>query len=226
MAVDEHPSPDQLKSRADRPRLLLRIAVGVLLVAGMFYGWAAMGRQKASKQSEAVRAVLDAGGVVYWDYQWKDGQADLTGRPRQPAWLRRLVGEEFFHRAVAVDLRKVTDLSQAVESLPLLPYLTALDASGTDLDDDDVKFLRRLAGLRRLELAGTAITDDGLVQLDQLANLNHLSLASTRVTDEAIDVLARLDHLEWLDVSETDTSQEAIGRLRTALPKCSIQRAD
>ena len=88
--ADPQGDPGSTSDREERPlrsRPTVRIVVGILLVAGMIYGWTMMGRQKSRKQAEAVNAVTTAGGLVYFDYQWKDGKYLAEGQPQQAAWL-------------------------------------------------------------------------------------------------------------------------------------------
>ncbi len=205
-----------------KPRVALRVIVGVLLVAGMLGGWAVMGMQKARKQVEAIQAVTAAGGVVYLDYQWKNGQPLANGRPRQAAWLRSLLGPENLDRAVAVDLRSAQHPADLVSWLPLMPHLVDLNARGTPLADVALAKICSLVALTSLDLAGTAVTDDGIRQLRRLTQLTSLTLASTEVTDQSVATLTRLKRLRKLDLSATRLSEDAIERLRKRLPKCQI----
>ncbi len=196
--------------------------MGILLAGGMMYGWSAMGRQKAVKQTEAIEAITAAGGTVFMDYQWKDGQFQADGEPQQAAWVRRLVGPEMLDRAVAVDLSQVDLSADVVRRLPLMPHMVDLNAAGTRMDDDALKTVRRLGRLTHLCLSGTMITDQGVDQLSRLTRLTVLSLAATDVSDRSVEALGGLTSLRRLDVSSTKLSGGAVARLRAALPKCRI----
>ncbi len=222
MATLQDPNVPDEPSLKPRRRVALRAVFGILLLIGMAYGWSAMGRQKAAKQSEAIEAITAAGGGVYLDYQWKDGQVDAAGKPQQAAWLRRLVGPESLDRAVAVDLSSIESPGGVMRSLQLLPYLVDLNANGTSLDDAALETICRLAGLTRLDLSQTAISDSGVARLQRLTSLSSLSLASTGVSDQGVEALMKCKQLQQLDLSDTQVSDAAVTRLRRALPKCVI----
>lgn len=209
-------------SPPSRWKVALRVVIGVLLVTGMASGFIAMGRQKARKQSEAIREIVAASGLVYLDYQWKNGRILTEGRPPQAAWVRKLVGPENLDRAVALDLRGVNDVDGVVPLLPLLPYLVDLNAASTPLDDPALETIGRLGNLARLDVSQTAITDTGVASLVRLTNLTALSLASTNVTDQCVDDLRKLKRLQQLDLTATRISANAIKQLGKALPKCQI----
>jgi len=212
-------STSDSEERPVRRRPAVRVAIGVLLVAGMIYGWTAMGRQKSRKQAEAVNAVIAAGGSVYFDYQWKDGKLLEGGQPQQAAWLRRLVGPEFFDRAVAIDLREV-EPGDLLRSLRLMPYVVDLNVGGAVLEEGDLEAIGRCKGLERLDLSRSSISDQGVVRLDRLTNLVSLSLATTEVSDRSLDTIGRLKKLRALDVSRTSIRSKS--RLSELLPHCRV----
>ena len=208
---------------AHAPRVTLRVVIALFLIGGMAFGWSAMGRQKARKQSEAMRAVEQLGGRVYLDYQWDEGGPVENGQPPQAAWLRRLVGAEMLDRAVAVDLQSVTQPDDTVRWLLLMPYLRHVDAANVPVSDASLVTLRRMTGIEYLDLQGTQVTDAGMVHVATLPRLRVLSLAGTTLSDAGLDALARCKSLRQLDVSETPVSREAIDRLQLALPKCRVK---
>ncbi len=204
--------------------MVLRALFGLLLVGGMLYGWGAMSYQKARKQAEAVRAIEQAGGRVYLDYQWSDGQVIPDARPPQFGWLRDLVGPALLDRAVAVDLRGVEHPDDIVQWLLLLPYLTDMNARDTSLSDEALMTVRRLSSLTRADLAGTAVTSEGIARLGNLRRLASLSLAGTAVSDDCVEVLGGLKLLRQLDLSATQLSPSAVSKLAQRLPKCHMEK--
>jgi hypothetical protein len=203
-------------------RLVLRLGVGVLLVAGMLWGCSAMRLQKSRKQAAARQAVQQAGGVVYLDYQWRNGRRIPDGQPTEATWLRNLLGDAFFDRVVAVDLRRVEELGKVLDALRLLPYLTELNFQDTPLDDSILKEICRLRTVKRLDLSGTAVTDEGIFHLRNLGGLVHLSLARTAVSDQSKSSLMTLQQLKYLDLSATAVSQKTATAIRAALPRCDV----
>ena len=204
--------------------MVLRVLLGLLLVGGMIVGWGAMGRQKALKQAESMRALEQAGARLYLDYQWSHGQAIPDGKPAQFAWLRRLVGPEMLDRVVAVDLRGVEHPDDVEPWLLLLPYLTDLNARDTSLTDQTLMTVGRLPSLKHVDLAGTQVSDAGIARLGNLRQLTSLSLARTAVSDDCIAVLGRLKRLQRLDLSATQLSDAAVSQLAQQLPKCRIEK--
>lgn len=182
-----------------------------------------MERQKSTRQAEAVRAITQAGGNVHFDHQWTaDNRPDWTREPDQPAWLRKVFGDEFFARAVAVDVRSHAEPEEASQWIPLLPYLRYFNAAETPLSDAALVPLGRAAQLRFLDLRGTSVTDRGLAAVAALPQLQTLSLAHTRVTDTGLVELERGRSLRELDLSDTDTTELARRRLAEKLPQCRI----
>ncbi len=106
--------------------------------------------------------------------------------------------------------------------------------------------LRQLAGLEdkvlRINLSRTEITDQGLAQISRLARLEQLRLASARIDDAGLECLAKLEHLRFLHLIDmpitdaglnhlhglksleslyldgTKATDEGLGRLLAALP--------
>lgn len=60
--------------------------------------------------------------------------------------------------------------------------IVALNLSGTNVSDEDLKPLKDLDRLRVLRLNGTKISDNALSSLRQLKDLKVLNLKNTRVT--------------------------------------------
>lgn len=206
-----------------KPRVRLRAAIGCVLVVGMACGWLAMGRQKAAKQVEAIRAVEQAGGRVYLDYQWRHGKPVRDAKPPQVAWLRRLVGGQMFDRAVAVDLRAVREPNELVPWLRFMPYVQDLEASGTSLTDTALERIVLLHEITHLRLDDTNVTDQAFNSLARLPKLRFLSLARTQVSDQGVSALARCRGLRNIDLSGTQCTRSAIDKLRRELPKCRVR---
>jgi hypothetical protein len=182
----------------------LRTLFVLLTALALWLGWQV---RQAERQHRAVRAILDVGGVVEYDFQSQEANW------WRPAWVRQLIGSDFLHDVVAVefdgsrmlaeqhryDLPTRDDLAGALAHLPDLPALERLDLGVMlPLTDGD---LGRFAGLRRLK---------------------RLTIYAPQVTDQGLEHLASLSGLERLDVDYTSVTQDGIDRLRAALPKCEI----
>jgi len=67
-------------------------------------GWFAWEMGKARRQREAVEAIGKAGGEVYFDCQRDEWRGRIRGgAPTTPAWLRKLLGDDFFRNVVLVN---------------------------------------------------------------------------------------------------------------------------
>jgi hypothetical protein len=118
------------------------------------------------------------------------------------ARFRGLVAKEFpdacSHLEV-VDLKGVHGASNSLQVLTRLNSLRMIILSGSDVEDDDMKFLTGIPGLR------------------------HLWLTNTKLTDQCVDDLAKIELLEIVKLDETDISAEAIERLRLKRPSVRIE---
>jgi hypothetical protein len=72
----------------------LRALMILVLVVAAALGWRV---NRAHTQARAVARIKQAGGLVVYDHQF-DGTSPYKNRsaPRVPAWLRRMVGDEYF----------------------------------------------------------------------------------------------------------------------------------
>ena len=91
--------PTTPKPRRRWLQFSLRALIIVMLLASVAMSWAAV-RMQARKQKRAVEELRRLGGVVY------ERQSDAFGNPLprkgMPAWLRNLLGDDFFAADVEV----------------------------------------------------------------------------------------------------------------------------
>jgi len=139
------------------------MVVVVLLSVGL--GWFAFKMQEARRQREAVKAIEESGGGVLYDYEW---ESYLRGQEKPklpaPAWLRRLIGVDFFSDVVTVNLRG-DDAS--LEHLVGPPDLDSLGIFDTPVADDRMRRLKKMTKLRHLYLVHTQVTKEGIEELRQ-----------------------------------------------------------
>ncbi len=127
-----------------------------------------MTMEHAGKQRAVVEEIENMGGLVWYDYQFDaDGIPSTEGQaPPGPAWLRRLLGDDFFVN------------------------VTKLDLTQTDITDAELKHLEALTDLQSLSL-GDSITNTGLEHLRGLSQLHTLNLRATKITDVAVNDLRK-----------------------------------
>ena len=86
--------------------------------------------RQAKREAKAAAAIVKAGGTVQWDEN-----------PPGPAWLRSLLGENFFTHVKRVTL------------------------GGEEVTDSTLEHLDAMSHLNGLLLVSTSVTDDGLERL-------------------------------------------------------------
>jgi hypothetical protein len=167
-----------------------------LVVLSVPLGWFAWEMQKARRQREAVAAIVKAGGwvryyeFVEFDPMWK---SEAT-QPLRPAWLRKLLGEDFLNDALSVACVR----------------------------DDDVKRLKGNMNVRVLILTGNRVTDASLEHVETLSDLHVLYLSSHQFTDAALKNLEGMTGLRELYYCGGPITDEGVTKLQQALPNCKI----
>src|SRR5690349_5177813 len=96
----------------------------------------------ARRQTEAVRAITKAGGSVYFDYQQKlvpvPGQPGLfrndpDPQPGGPAWLRKLIGDDFFCNVIRASFGNSVISDADLWQLAKLPSLEQVHFTNTQV---------------------------------------------------------------------------------------------
>jgi hypothetical protein len=103
-------------------------------------------------------------------------------------------------------LESPDDLAAALEQLPALTYVKALDVSRTAITDEQLEVIGDMTQLTSLALQVTDVGDEGVARLAGLTSLQSLVLASTNAGDGCVDVLGKLSGLKILDLSATKVS--------------------
>ena len=194
------PQPAAPKPKRRWFQYSLRTLLLFMLLVSIGMSWVAVKMQQARRQKEAVEAIEKVGGGVIYDYQVTSATYIPATRPRGPAWIRSLLGEDLFRQAFYVFLDG--DQEAGLEQLKRLPYLQGL--SLTRLMDSELEHvkghLKGLTQLATLDLRYTQVTDASLNHLKELTQLQTLYLGGTKVTDEGVK------------------------KLQQALPNCEIER--
>lgn len=206
---------------------------------------------RARTQKAAVRALLEAGGTVWYDYEErdKDGNkiepAELPG----PTWLREWLGIDYVAGVRGVSfasqphdrleaslferLRELTDIEELnlgntsltnanLRRLAGLLRLKVLDVSSTDIDDAGIEALAGMQELECLELNNTLVAGPGLAVLENCPALRKLGLNRCGLTDDAFDHLSAIQSLRELDLTATPTNDRHLGRLGALTGLCSL----
>jgi hypothetical protein len=183
----------------------LRTLFVLLAVIAFWLGWQV---RQAQRQHRAVAAIVAAGGVV--EYDFPSGDANWW----RPAWVRRLIGDDFLHDVVAVRF----------DGAQLMVEQRRYEHPTNEQLANALSGLADLPGLERLELGIMLPLQDGdLRHLAGLSGLRSLIIYSQQITDAGLEHLSVLARLEFLDVDYTSVSEDGVERLRRALPECYIE---
>jgi hypothetical protein len=169
-------------SKADPPKpnrrwfqFSLRTLMIFTAIAAVACGWLGRKIEQKRREREAIAAIRNLGGVVNYDYQRGAGPRPswrLRGEPSGSAWLRKLLGENFFSEIEFVGLAprpETTDaaLNAAFESLKGMPRLQFLYLTGTKINDDRLENLNPLTQLQGLELHKTKVSEAEIEKLQK-----------------------------------------------------------
>lgn len=185
--------------------------------------WLGFATQRAAEQKRAIAAIRRRGGDVIYQHQYDNRiifqpgtpvvfkgrvmpwlsmggyQINYEAPPPGPAWLRSLLGDDYFQTVYQVNMRSC--------------------------NDDDLDLIAALPDVKQLRLGGVEIANDGLRHIAKINSLESLSLTAIMVTDEGLRHLESLANLKEVSL-ETNASSDAVARLRSALPNCKVQSAN
>ncbi len=207
------------------------VVVAVVAVPCGLFKWK-WDRKQAERRAVAAIRELDGWAI----YDWEDDGQDT---PPGPAWLRAILGDDFFAEVEHVetnlypnfdivhlhvlkrlhtlwiwgyDSKHFTDAEFAfLTEMNDLEELMLNDVQFTDAGVSTIKALHRLT---KLHLDGTEITDSGLEQLCQVAALEELGLAGSRITDGGLAHLRALPALRELDLHDTSITYAGLKYLK------------
>jgi hypothetical protein len=189
----------------------LRSLLVLMFLVGIAMTWLVSIKTRADRQAAIVATILKHGAVGY-DYE-RDA-SDMPVHPPKipgPAWLRKLLGDDFFVNVVAID----TGNDAVLEDLRELPYLRVLHLNdSTAITDKSLDRLRQLDQLEQLVVARTSLTDSGLASLEGLHKLRALDLRETQTTDAGLEHLRGLMELRELCLYRTKITDVGLEHLK------------
>ena len=173
----------------------LRSLLVATVAVAIPFSWLAVEIRRAERQRDVAKGILQFGVGFGYDYQLPRLS---NARPPAPAWLRMLLGDDFFANIAGVVL------------------------VGWQVTDADVEPLKELTQLQELDLEGTRVTDAGLEHLKGLTKLQSLFLVHMQITDAGLDHLKGLSNLRFLALEGTHVTDKGVKELQKALPHCNI----
>jgi hypothetical protein len=177
--------------------------------------------------------VAKYGGQVRYDFEDTRYRAGAPRRyPSRYGRLRKLLGEDFFYRVVAVEIGTRFHAYQSPAQAMLdddgfrliaaLSELRILKVAGSRLTDEGAKRVSSLIHLEELQLSGPSIAEETVAAIAQLPRLRRLALMSPQITDAAIETIGSMKDLQEVDLRETSVSREGLNRLHELLPETWI----
>jgi Leucine-rich repeat (LRR) protein len=106
--------------------------------------------------------------------------------------------------------------SVGIARLTALKRLGWLEVSGQGVDDEALKCIGQITGLKTLDLSASSITDAGMVHLRGMTQLQTLYLRSTKITGAGLEQIRGLTQLQTLALSypATDSLDKIEGLTR------------
>jgi hypothetical protein len=191
----------------------------------VFGGWLGWIVHRAHVQRDAVAVIQRAGGIAFYDSEFKDGMfvpVSQHARPWAPIWLVDLIGRDYFGHVVYVNLHNRGSDAVLIH-VGNLSRLEVLSLYRTPVTDTGLAQIGRLTCLKELALGWTKITDAGLMHLRSVKNLKELWLQDTQVTDAGFVHLRNLTSLWRLNVEGTQVTNRGVDDLRKALPSLIVE---
>jgi hypothetical protein len=149
-----------------------------VIVVGAELGWIV---RPAQIQRDAVAAIKKAGGSVYYDWEWSNGNVIPEGKPWAPQFLVDFIGVDYFGHISSATIGGETDAVIAeVERLIRLQRLVFI---GSPINDVDLVHLKGLNELSTLYLGHSQVSDAGLKHLKGLTKLRMFCFARNEITE-------------------------------------------
>ena len=207
--------PDKARRRLRWYQFSLRTLLVLVLLASVGMSWLAVRMQRAKRQREAVEEIRRLGGEVMYDHKWiAPGSSIPNPEAPGPAWLRKLLGDDFFASVTWVALGEPEMRATGLEYLTWMPQFPELYPHRTQVTDAALEHLKGFTKLRTLYLVGTEVTDAALERLKGLTHLQELFLGDAQVTDAGLVHLKGLTQLETLDLISTEVTDAGLEHLK------------
>ena len=196
----------------------LRTLLIVTAVVAIACGWLGSKIDQKRRQRDAVATLAKLGDYAQTAYDFE--RNDRRKGPRGPAWLRSLLGENFFSEVVGAQFDLIQDAERADAGLACIGEfrkLETLTLFGTRVSDSSAANLSRLTNLRDLVLGKTGLTDNGAACLRDMTKLERLELQTTNIDDAGLRNLTDMDDLKVLALNGTmvgDPGMEYLANLR------------
>lgn len=206
-------------------RRFLRFRLRTLLIAvtalSIYLGWHV---HSAETQRNALDGIHNLGGWAYYDFQIVNDQFDPKSKSWVPEWLRRKLGNDFFHDVVHVNMVYNDDGPHRLENnqtsdaalsiIGRLPNVRLVGLSGGQATDSGLHELSKVKQLRRLLMWDAAqVTDEGIKQLRNLPHLKYVHCSNAQLTDESLRTFATMKQLDGLSLQGNHFTDRGVAYL-------------
>jgi Leucine Rich repeat len=235
------PTPNAVVPR--RPRRFVISLRSMMILVLVFGGWLGWFVRRVQVQHDAVAAVKNAGGSVFYDLESRNAGPnpyrnswvpDWLGGDQAwiPKWMMSGAGIDYFGNVVEVNLipSRTNDPMRADDGtlalVARLERLQGLRLTSSAVTDAGMAYLSGLTNLRDLQAGRTQIGDSGLAHIKSLTSLRSLYIADTPVSDAGLAHLRGLTNLSTLYLSGTKVTDDGVLALERALPQLQILREE
>ncbi|MDG2384296.1 MAG: hypothetical protein P8N76_21685 [Pirellulaceae bacterium] len=137
------------------------------------------------------------------------------------------------HQPVPIDVESLRNVQllrfdkahfndESIERLSSVKQLSDLRIKNSRIPRNTIQQLRDLP-LVRLDLVHCSLTDSMLEGCEDLQRLQILYLVNNKLSDDCVARLVKLKQLEKLDLRDNQISSSALIRLKSGLPRCTIE---
>ena len=189
--------------------------------------WCGIWKNKANRQRTAVKVISTSGSFVYshefpFRGLMKPGEVrkvDYAAKPPGPAWLRSIVGDDYFQ---TVRMVHFSPTDEAMKQLANLPDVGDVAMDAYQLTDEGFKQLSHLRNLENLTISNGHNLSNSMAVLTTLPRIRRLLIYNTPIDYRSVEHFAKLANLRQLHLSATLLSDEDVARLCALLPNASI----
>jgi hypothetical protein len=175
---------------------------------GAVLAWKA---NQISEQRRIIATIKDIGGLVYYTHEnpvlyMKNGKPD---DPPGPAWIRRILGDDFFAEVEEVSLQPAWEstTNETVALVAQLPTVRWVQINSSVVDDNGLKPLRTLTRLTSVDIKSPMVTDKGVEELSRIPTLSSLELGCPRITGASLPCIKRMTGLRRLTICGVNFSE-------------------
>ena len=206
------------RSRPSRRRwrqFSLKSLLFLTFIVAVACAWLAARREEKRREWATVESLRKNG--VYIAYDW---QEEKLKEPYGPAWLRRLLGDNFFSTALKAGVRGPQQADSALEQLARITSIRSLMVSDApQLTAGGFAHLAALKQLEDLSFHGRTIDDACLRYLVALPSVRSLLIQDSSVTDAGLQPIERWPLLRTLWVG----TLERVSAARTGMGDGAVE---